>query len=330
MPVETRLEQSRSRQSRPFFKTKNSGCSIVDWVVRILQVCRKNDQVIPYFDQGNADLSVALHSGTLAENSPTCPSSRTGVRAMITTCLVSNYQHAPCIRDAFDSALGQTLPFDEIIVVADGSTEWSAEPLSSASSRPRIVQVVDQDNHDALARFKQGVARATGDILFLLDAADVYAPTYVQQVLQYYRRDRRCDLVLCGHRRLGQEGTRSGGAENHDLDTSGVLAAYARGWIGTPPSCLSMRRDVMQKILTLPFPPPWCTRVADCLAFGATLVRARKCSLSQPLVYHRQTGEAQFVGRATDKLAIHQQDRRAALPANVAAKPRPWYRRQAA
>lgn len=249
---------------------------------------------------------------------------------MITTCLVTNYQHAPCIRDALDSALGQTLPFDEIIVVGDSSTDWSAELLSSKSPRPRIVQVVDQDDQEPLARFKQGVARATGDILFLLDAADIYAPTYVQQVLQNFRRDRRCDLVLCGHRRLGHEGTPSGGAENHDLDASGVLAAYAQGWIGTPSSCLSMRRDVMQKILTLPFPPLWSTRVADCLAFGAALVRARKCSLPQQLVFHRLPGEAQFVGRATHKLAIYQQDRLAALPTNVAAKPRPWYRRQAA
>src|SRR5436190_10302389 len=42
-----------------------------------------------------------------------------------TSCLINNYNYAHFVGDAIESALAQTIAFDEIIVVDDGSTDES-------------------------------------------------------------------------------------------------------------------------------------------------------------------------------------------------------------
>ncbi|MBE8965850.1 glycosyltransferase family 2 protein, partial [Nostocales cyanobacterium LEGE 12452] len=42
-----------------------------------------------------------------------------------TSCLINNYNYAPFLSEAIDSALNQTVKFDEIIIVDDASTDNS-------------------------------------------------------------------------------------------------------------------------------------------------------------------------------------------------------------
>src|SRR5262245_57505078 len=63
-----------------------------------------------------------------------------------TTCLISNYNYRQYIADAVDSALAQTTPFDEIIIVDDGSTDDSQEFVRRRYGQHGIVKLVAKKN----------------------------------------------------------------------------------------------------------------------------------------------------------------------------------------
>ena len=83
------------------------------------------------------------------------------------------FQAAASIAECVESALGQTLPAKEIVVVDDGSTDASVDRL--APYRERIVYV-RQDNRGLPAALNAGVRAASADFVAILDADDVYEP----------------------------------------------------------------------------------------------------------------------------------------------------------
>ncbi|HEY2371354.1 MAG TPA: glycosyltransferase [Gaiellaceae bacterium] len=81
------------------------------------------------------------------------------------------YQAAATIVETVESALAQTLPAHEIVIVDDGSTDSTAELL--APYRDRIVYI-RQENRGTPAALNAGARAATGDFVSILDADDVY------------------------------------------------------------------------------------------------------------------------------------------------------------
>ena len=220
---------------------------------------------------------------------------------MTTTCLISNFNYAQFVGEAIEGALRQTVPFDQIVVVDDGSTDGSLKLLMSKYERHPLVQILSKSNQGQLSCFNEGFARATGDVVFFLDADDVYEPNYVQKALAVYRQYSRCDFLFCGRQLFGQQDrTVLAFPEDRDLGYSAIQTAYARSWIGTATSCLSMRRNLLQKILPLPFTDEWRVRADDCLVFGSSLAGARKRFLAQPLVRYRVHGKNNYRGQKSD------------------------------
>jgi glycosyltransferase involved in cell wall biosynthesis len=80
------------------------------------------------------------------------------------------YNGAPFLRATIDSALAQTHPALEVIVVDDGSTDDSAAIASAFGSRVRVLTQANQG--ESVARNK-GLAAARGDYIVFLDADDL-------------------------------------------------------------------------------------------------------------------------------------------------------------
>src|SRR5262245_13540577 len=107
---------------------------------------------------------------------------------MTTSCLLSNYNYARFVGEALEGALRQTVPFDEIVVVDDGSTDGSVELLEREFGRNPRVTIVRKQHSGQLSCFNHGVPKCSGDIVFFLDADDVYEPQYHEQALRVYER----------------------------------------------------------------------------------------------------------------------------------------------
>jgi glycosyltransferase involved in cell wall biosynthesis len=223
---------------------------------------------------------------------------------MKTACLVNNYNYQRYLGDCIDSAVRQSMPFDEIIVVDDGSTDGSLELLARRYGKNPRIQIVAKRNAGQLSCFNEGFAHSSADLVFFLDADDIYEPDYLETAMRMYQREPGIDFLFCGHRLFGRrDGVELRYPEDRDLGYSVILTAYMCEWIGAPTSCLSMRRHVLDQILPLPFLDAWRTRADDCLVFGASLAGARKYFLAQPLVRYRVHANNQFFGRKCDEHA---------------------------
>jgi glycosyltransferase involved in cell wall biosynthesis len=218
-----------------------------------------------------------------------------------TTCLINNYNYRRFVGEAVESALAQTVAFDEIIVVDDGSTDGSRKWLTDTYGNHSQVTIIGQQNRGQLACFQEGFRRSSGGILFFLDADDMYEPDYLRRALRVYGRDSQIDFVFCGFQWFGQHGRPQPSARRSaDLGYSVISALVLRAWVGGPTSCLSMRRWVLDKLFPLPDLDGWRTRADDCLVFGSSLVGARKYDLAEPLVKYRLHGANAFAASRRD------------------------------
>lgn len=98
----------------------------------------------------------------------------------LVTILITNHNYACYLRAAIDSALGQSYPRIEVIVVDDGSTDASRSILEEYGSR--IVSILKDQGGQASA-LNVGFRALRGDYVCLLDADDLFAPDKVSRVL---------------------------------------------------------------------------------------------------------------------------------------------------
>lgn len=219
------------------------------------------------------------------------------------SCLVNNFDYAPYVVEAVQSALAQTRAFDEIVVVDDGSTDDSCERLRAAFGDEPRVTLIEKTNGGQLSCFHRGVEASTGEVVCFLDADDVYDPTYLETVLAVYDARADCHAVVSAYRTFGrQEGEVRRFPGDRDLGYSAVLAltrSLVKLWV-SPTSTMSMRRTVLDRFLPLPRPADWRTRADDCLLFGSAFAGARKYYSAAPLVGYRVHDENRWYGRKFD------------------------------
>jgi GT2 family glycosyltransferase len=91
------------------------------------------------------------------------------------------YNRAKFLRQAIDSCLSQTFTGYEVIAIDDGSTDESAEILSSYGSRIRVIR---QENQGPEIARNAGVAAAQGEYIAFLDSDDFFFP----HALECYER----------------------------------------------------------------------------------------------------------------------------------------------
>lgn len=96
---------------------------------------------------------------------------------MSIAAIVVNYNYARFLPDALDSVLAQTDPFDEVVVVNDGSTDNSLEVLARYP-----VKVIDKPNGGQLTASIEGLKATTSDYVYILDADDYLTPHFVERI----------------------------------------------------------------------------------------------------------------------------------------------------
>ena len=104
----------------------------------------------------------------------------------LVSILINNYNYGRFLRDAIDSALAQTYPHIEVVVVDDGSTDNSREVIESYGNRIRSVL---KENGGQGSAFNAGFAASKGDILCFLDSDDAFYPTKVERIVGEFASD---------------------------------------------------------------------------------------------------------------------------------------------
>ena len=89
------------------------------------------------------------------------------------SAIILNYNYGRYVGRAIESALTQSIPFAEIIVVDDGSTDESLAIIRAYEPR---VKVLAKGNTGQLSSCIAAIAQATGEYIYILDADDWLAP----------------------------------------------------------------------------------------------------------------------------------------------------------
>jgi hypothetical protein len=100
--------------------------------------------------------------------------------------VVNTYNYGRFLGRAIDSALGQTHPPLEVIVVDDGSTDDSGAVIASYGER--IVPIMKANGGQASA-FNAGFAASRGDVVLFLDADDYLYDDAVERIVASWAPD---------------------------------------------------------------------------------------------------------------------------------------------
>ncbi|MBF0562257.1 MAG: glycosyltransferase family 2 protein [Alphaproteobacteria bacterium] len=230
------------------------------------------------------------------------PSFRKSVRGhMRRICLINNYNYGRFLTACLRSAVLQSVPFDLILVVDDGSTDESRLILEGLQELTPTLFPHYQENGGQLSCFNAAVPYIhPDDMVWCLDSDDLYPLNYVESVLACHPFE-VADFVF------------SEVTEFNDIDdapkvcrvaaeppllipASAHLTRKTRCWIGAPTSTLVLKGELFLKLLPYPHLADWRVRADDILVLGASLVGARKLYLPGLRVGYRVHGGNRYYG----------------------------------
>lgn len=110
--------------------------------------------------------------------------------------IIPAYNATAYIVEALDSVFAQTSPAHQVIVVNDGSPDTPQLEQVLAPYRDRITYLV-QENRGLSGARNTGLRAATGDLIALLDADDIWLPNYIEIQTAFLREHPEYDLVYC-------------------------------------------------------------------------------------------------------------------------------------
>jgi glycosyltransferase involved in cell wall biosynthesis len=115
-----------------------------------------------------------------------------GASAPLVSAVIPSYNYGHFVCEAVESALAQTYPNIEVVVVDDGSTDDTRERLAPYTDRIRYIH---QTNSGLSAARNTGIRHARGEWIALLDADDLWHPDKTTLQLASAKRVGRVALI---------------------------------------------------------------------------------------------------------------------------------------
>jgi len=189
----------------------------------------------------------------------------------LASIIITSYNYEKFLPRAIDSALQQTYPVKEIIVVDDGSTDNSRAIITGYGNR---ITPVFKENGGLISATNAGFTASRGEIIFFLDADDIFFPHKVETMVNYFLRVMpQNPAVLISHSlevtndegiilfyRPGSLRTLNGHKKNtlfEKLSDPEAVYRHVQKWgflryVASPTSGLSLSRSLAGKIFPLP------------------------------------------------------------------------------
>jgi len=215
--------------------------------------------------------------------------------------VIDNYNYGEFLPAAIASALGQTHPSVEVIVVDDGSTDDSRDLLREQADE---LTVVLKENGGQGSAFNAGLERCGGEVVMLLDADDVLKPDAAARVAAAFaveappaRVQYRMDVIDADGRPTGEEKPfRHLPMPSGDLRRAELSYSFDLGWM--PTSANAFRADALRRIL--PIPEDTYRILADWYLVHLTTLLGPIVSLEEICASYRVHGDNSFEHAAAE------------------------------
>lgn len=240
--------------------------------------------------------------------------------------VITSYNYREFVAEAVDSALAQTRPAKQVIVVDDGSSDGSADLLRARYGSDPRVTLVCVANGGQLAAFQRGMACVDADVVCFLDADDRWSADYLERIGARFDQDRELDFVFSDVRLCGDaQGSLAYADQAIDLGYTAISTYLDPHWYGAPTSALALRTACARRALDVPADSlaTWRLSADNCLVYGASVLGARKVFVPTGCVHYRihgnngwwgrQTAQSKFLNRYRSRCLIEQYARRIGL-----------------
>jgi glycosyltransferase involved in cell wall biosynthesis len=211
-------------------------------------------------------------------------------RDLLVTVLINNYNYGRFLRQAIDSALNQTYPNIEVLVVDDGSTDDSREIISNYGARIRSLL---KENGGQASAFNAGLAASRGEVICMLDADDYFHPDKVERAVPHSKPG----SMLYHRLRLepGSETTPRTIAPHLDYCVFAQRYGFLP-YVASPTSGLMFRRDLALKLL--PLPTKHVRLSADDFVIRGAALMGEVLGIPDVLATYRVHGENGWCGKS--------------------------------
>ncbi|HEU4622681.1 MAG TPA: glycosyltransferase [Burkholderiaceae bacterium] len=206
---------------------------------------------------------------------------------MRVSILINNYNYGRFVGAAIDSALAQTYPNVQVVVVDDGSTDDSWDVIQRYGQRIEAVRTVNGGQGSA---YNEGMARAQGEWVLFLDSDDLLDADTVAACMAVASPG--VSKVQYRLRFIDRSGALIGGGVPYlmhdDQDSPDQVQRLIRrfGHYAGPPSSGNMyRRDAIARYF--PMETHRWRRAADTLPFLTAPLHGRVASINRELGSYR-------------------------------------------
>ena len=115
------------------------------------------------------------------------------------------YNGEKFVAQTIESVLAQTYKNWEMIIINDGSKDNSEEIAKAYSAKDERIKVFSQENAGSAAARNNGIRRAEGRYIALLDADDLWDANFLESQLNLMK-ETGAELVYASHRRIDENG----------------------------------------------------------------------------------------------------------------------------
>jgi glycosyltransferase involved in cell wall biosynthesis len=115
---------------------------------------------------------------------------------LLCSVVLPAYNAAPYVEQAIKSVLVQTYSNYELVIVEDASTDNTAEILSRYRSHPKVRLYHNPTNLGMSANWNACLRQARGELIAKLDADDLYAPNFLEEVIPVFQKYPTVGLVF--------------------------------------------------------------------------------------------------------------------------------------
>jgi len=120
----------------------------------------------------------------------------------LVSVVIPTYNYGQYVCDAIDSALGQSYPHIEVIVVDDGSTDDTQEKVKKYGDKIRYIY---KNNAGLSVARNTGIQEAKGGYIAFLDSDDIWNKDKIEKQMAVMKKN-GFGLVGCSVRQIDEEG----------------------------------------------------------------------------------------------------------------------------
>lgn len=146
--------------------------------------------------------------------------------SIITPC----YNGAKYIGETIESVMAQDYEDWEMIIVNDGSSDNSAEVIRQYTAKDPRIRLINQKNGGSANARNHGIREASGRYICLLDADDVWYPSFLSEQLSFMKENNAA--VVCSSYEHIDENSHVFGETDHCMPVIRTKDMYVMNRIG--------------------------------------------------------------------------------------------------